>query len=64
MGLLFPPTGRVTCFSCSSAALLRESTDSPLELDVVLPLETAGVLLAPSVQCHSPMYTPGLGHGL
>lgn len=35
----------------------RESTDSPLELDVALPLEAAGVLLAPSVQCHSPTYT-------
>lgn len=52
MGLLFPLTCRVTRLSCSS-----ESTDSPLELDVVLPLEAAGVLLAPSVQCHSPTYT-------
>lgn len=57
MGLLFPPTCRVTCLSCGSGALLRESTDSPLELDVVLPLEAAGVLLAPSLQCHSSRYT-------
>lgn len=53
VGLLLPPTcisGQSNpCLNCSSAALLRESKDSLLEMDVVLPLGVAMVLLTPSV---------------
>lgn len=58
MGLLLPPTcisGQSNpCLNCSSAALLRESKDSLSEMDVVLPLGAAVVLLPPSVPHHSP----------
>lgn len=60
MGLLLPPTcisGQSNpCLNCSSAALLRESKDSLLEMDVMLPLGAAVVLLTPSVRHHSPTY--------
>lgn len=60
VGLLLPPTripGQSNlCLNCSSAACLRESKDSLLEMDVALPLGAAVVLLSPSVQDHCPQY--------
>lgn len=60
VGLFLPPTcisgQSKPCLNCSSAALLRESKDSLLEMDVVLPLGAAVVLLTPSVQHHGPSH--------
>jgi len=60
VGRLLPPA-RISsqsnlCLNCSSAALLRESKDSLLEMDVVLPLGVAAVLSSHSVRHHSPTY--------
>lgn len=61
MGLLLSPiciSGQSNpCLNCSSAVLLRESKDSLLEMDVVLPLGVPVALLTPSVRHHSPTYT-------